>query len=69
MRSLQQAVKAEDLLVVAREGFGTLGCEVLIQSAALIAGGSFVCAVLDSISIPSQSSTNKLSCYNVPEIV
>jgi hypothetical protein len=57
MRSLHQVVKAEDLLVVAREGFEIrskiLGCEV----AGLIAGGSFVSAVLDPMSIPSQSTT------------
>ena len=59
LRSLQQAVKSEDLLVVAREGFEIrskiLGCEVLIQSAGLIAGASFVFAVLDSMSILLQS--------------
>jgi hypothetical protein len=53
-------VKSEDLLVVAQEGFEIrskiLGCEVLM-SVALIAGGSFVSAVLDLMSIPSQSST------------
>ena len=57
LRSLQQAVKSEYLLVVAREGFEIrskiLGCKILRQSAALIAGGSFVSAVLDSMSIPS----------------
>jgi hypothetical protein len=57
LRSLQLAVKSEDLLVVAREGFEIcskiLGCEALVQSAGLIAGASFVSAVLDSMSIPS----------------
>jgi hypothetical protein len=53
LRSLQQTVKSEDLLVVAREGFEIrskiLGYEVLIESAGLIADGSFVSAVLDSM--------------------
>lgn len=62
-------MEADDLLVVAQEGFVTLGCKELIQRAALIAGGSFVCAALDSMPIPSQPSMNKLSCYNVPGIV
>jgi hypothetical protein len=55
MRSLQQAVKSEDLLVVAREGFEIrskiLRCVVLIQSAALIVSGSFVSATLYNINI------------------
>jgi hypothetical protein len=50
MRSLQEAVKSEDLFVVAREGFEIrskiLGCEELTQSAALILSGSFVSATL-----------------------
>jgi len=54
-------VKPEDLLAVAQEGFEIrnkiLGCEVLMQNAGLIAGGNFVSAVLDLMSIPSQSST------------
>ena len=61
LRSSQQAVKSEDLLVVAQEGFEVrskiLGCEVLIQSAGLSASGSFVSAVLGSMSIPLQLST------------
>jgi hypothetical protein len=56
LRSLQKAVKPEDVLVVAQEGFEArskiLGCEVLIQSAGLMAGASFVSAVLDLMSIP-----------------
>jgi hypothetical protein len=55
MRLLQQAVKAEDLLVVARERFEIrsriLGCEISIQSAALIVSGSFVSATLSNINI------------------
>jgi hypothetical protein len=51
LRSLQQAVKSEDLLVVAREGFEI--CSKILQSAGLIAGASFVSAALDSMSIPS----------------
>ena len=52
-------MKAEDRLLVAREGFEIrsriLGCEVLRQSAGAIAGGSFVSAFLDPMSIPSQT--------------
>ena len=55
MRSLQEAVKCEDLVVVAREGFEirskNLGCEELTQSAALILSGSFVSATLSNINI------------------
>jgi hypothetical protein len=55
MRSLQEAVKSEELFVVAREGFGIrskiLGCEELTQSAALILSGSFVSATLPNINI------------------
>jgi hypothetical protein len=54
MRSLQQAVKAEYLLVVARERFEVseiLGCEISIQSAGLIVSGSFVSATLSNINI------------------
>jgi hypothetical protein len=66
-------VKSEDLLVVAREDFKTrskiLGCEVLIQSAGLIAGASFVSAVLDSMSIPfdeiSYRAITYLICFDV----
>jgi hypothetical protein len=49
MWSLQDAVKSQELFVVAREGFGIrskiLGCEELTQSAALIVYGSFVSAL------------------------
>ena len=60
MRSLYQVIKAEDLSVVAQEGFEIcnkiLGCEV-IWRAGLIASRSFVSAVLDLMSIPLQSMT------------
>jgi hypothetical protein len=49
------AVEAEDLLVVARQRFEIrskiLGCEISIQSAALIVSGSFVSAALSNINI------------------
>jgi hypothetical protein len=55
MRSLQDAVKSEDLSVVAREGFEIrskiLGREDLTQSAALILSVSFVSATLSNINI------------------
>jgi hypothetical protein len=55
VRWLQQAVKAEDFLVVAQECFEIrskiLGCEIPIQSAALIVSGSFVFATLSKINI------------------
>ena len=55
MRSLQEAVKYEDLFVVARDGFEIcnkiLECEELTQSAALMLSGSFVSATLSNINI------------------
>ena len=55
VRSLQQAVKAEDLMVVAQERFEIrskiLGYEISIQSAALIVSGSFVSAILSNINV------------------
>jgi hypothetical protein len=55
MRSLQPAVKSEDLLVVARDSLEIrskiLRCVVLIQSAALTVSGSFVCETLSNINI------------------
>ena len=54
MRSLQQAVKSEDL-VVAQEDFEIHSklsrCEILIQSAVLIVFGSFVSTTLHNINI------------------
>ena len=52
-RSLLQAVKSEVMLVAARGEVRSkiLGCEVLIQSAALIVSGSFVSATLHNINI------------------
>lgn len=54
-RLLQQAVKSEDLLTVAREGFGvrnkTLECGILIKSAAVIVSASFASATLSNINI------------------
>jgi hypothetical protein len=52
LRSLQQTVKSEDLLVVAQEGFEIRS--KILRCAGLIAGGSFVSALLDLTSIRSQ---------------
>jgi hypothetical protein len=59
-------VKSEDLLVVAQEGFEIrskiLGC------AGLIAGGSFVSALLDLMSIPSQVN-DEISCRDITYLI
>ncbi|KAJ8063259.1 hypothetical protein OCU04_008490 [Sclerotinia nivalis] len=55
MRSLQEAVKSEDLSIVPRGGFEIhskiLRRKELIQSAALILSASFVSATLSNINI------------------
>ena len=74
LRSFQQAVKFEDLLVVARGGFEIrckiLGGEILGPSAGLIAGESFVFEGLDSyVNTFAGYRRDKLLRYNVPEML